>query len=568
MLRIHVFSLLCAAFDHGRSQHPYIQPLDKTTSYLYGVKTLYDELDVRDLFIVSVSNSELMPDCFATADCPNADGSNNRVFGSVNAEHPVVIEPTSTVHCQYADSSRLCQYFIGIQIESERGLNGSDSVLFSVSFSSSDATSGQLLFGGAPTTSRFVGGDDEYHFYESYLPESAQSAEVSLQSCSGNVDLFVSPTSVFPTKLTADFESTHSAQLDVVTVPNVEYQGIKALYIGVRDDSPSRDSEYALSVGDEVDRFRPMVDAADLVVSSLQRGEAVVTLKVKRFPDDLRNGEDAEGFAITVIGYTLYFGDDSNPYSMSSHCGLHRMASEWSGCPLQSTDGYSCSVDLGVGPNGDDVDFIETTVRGLTADSIYSFNVELQAAVQREDGSGSNDVVTVYTVYNGVAVRIASSAVATAPDPEAVGKLSAGNEMALEVAFGVSIPALFILIGFAIFYYKKHERVQHDLAVLEMEEVPLRKIVKAVGGTQFADDEPAGSKAKTATFGSRLRAKHKMKGSRRPRESAKKYHSLLSAQDDDDDEEEDAEFVEDDQAAGDSLSLQIDHDDNERNVVF
>jgi len=520
------------------------------------------------LFSVSVSSSEVMAECFESAECPSpssCDGTKCVELRSRNGDHPVVIESGSSVHCQYAASSSLCAYFVAVAVE-EESVTDSDSeserFWFSVTARSERVRSGVLSFGGAAVSSSFIGrDDDEYHFYTLYLAESAHSAEVTLESCLGAVELFVSSKTVFATKLTAEWESAGNGQLDVVTIPDLEWpRRVKALYIGVRDVAPSRDSEYALSGGVEVDRFRPRIERTDLVVSSSPRiGEAAVRFKMKRFPDSAN---------ITVVGYALYFGDDTNPYSMSSHCGLRRMKQQWTRCSAQSAATNSCSVDLELPPI-DRSDSVELTVGGLQPDSLYSFNVELQTTV-RLDGDPQNEE-TLYTLYWPQSTRILA-----AKDVVAVTAHSDNATVsALELAVAITVPLLFLLLGVALFYYKKHDRVQRDLAVLEMEEVPLNKMVKAIGGTQFADDHDIEFTLRNGP----KRSKSRKRSSSRSRGSAKKYHSLLSNADDDDDDEEDDHderngIVDDEQgrieedsdnAGAEALTLHIgpDHDDNE-----
>ncbi len=497
---------------------------------------IHSATNQNDLFTFYVTNSEIMSDCDAINNCPNpAHCEDCDILESHNVDNPVFILNNNNFHCKYNGNSKLCTYYIGIVLNAgyESKVMDSGALIFDITAKSSTSSSGVLIYDGSPIISSFdtdVNEKKEYNFYASYMPQDTNQngVEISLETCSGDVDLYYSSNTVFPTKTTHTQQSENEDKLEVITINNINAMADPdVIYIGVRDryyaknKKNQKDSQYKLSVGYALNMYRAQVRSTDLSVSSLNAGEATITFKLMQRANDFYNLETDK---ITINGYKLYFADATNPFAMYTQCGLNKME-KWEQCGSQSNK--SCFIDLKAPTHGDeyvykkkDEYFYTRSISGFRINETYYFNVLLEIKVSNitgNDNNNNNNDRVVYTTYS-----IQSTQIIYTNNKESWRENGAITKY--EIAFGITIPIIFCLIGLVYYYYKEHKRVVRDLSVLEMEEI-------AVGGTTFKDYESNNTRF-ISKFAKRIQEKRDKIKDKKPREKSKKYHSLLPSHDD------------------------------------
>ena len=389
-----------------------------------------DPVDANLEFKVFTSNVALFPGT-----------SNHTDFATVFADRPMVIRPTS-------DSLRDGHMYVGVYLSKKYD---KDAHPFKITVNSGEGLSTLNINSVASTVLE----KKESQFFQLPLNQGSRgNYTVELEVCHGHAQMFLTEKNNFPsatnnegsTKDVPDDEISKSSDTlsssVIIQVKNL----VKDEETGVRIHSFLNSTAAT----------RPYISDRKVFTYTKDTSNVHVTWKTADFK--LSDGN------YTGLHYRVYYAKSDSSAVMETPCGMQYtynnqpVALSCDGCTIRDPmDGSACK-------DGE----CEVVIKGLSKHTRYVVNVVVTPYFVRGAEILYNDLSRAYSVQT---VQLEGSASE---------KSNAGTIL------GITIPLLLLVIAAAVYLYMRNRKLSKVLEV-EMHDVPMSAVMKAVRGPRSAD---------------------------------------------------------------------------------
>jgi hypothetical protein len=337
------------------------------------------------------------------------------------------------------------------------GVFGISGVEFSIQVSTQDAV--DTLYNNAAVATKGVVPKDTYKYYSIFV-ETAANFTLTLESCTGNADLYMAQKFFFPKEGESDWRAKNLDAIDQILINDPKITGT-TFYIGVLGNGKNNVASSYKLLAKQAAAGTPVAGGDGLIIPATPVGIAgQVTLTW--------NLATALGHKPNEIIYRVFYAKlesvDKQGVVLYSECGVTESgATEAHGLKQMASDSEILSGK------------ISRTVTGLAAGEIYAFNVMAMTAIK--DG---------YHIFYKLGYATSSK-----------DSSSGGEGVKIAVILGIGIPAALCIAGIIVGLVMKNRKLTKELEV-EMHDVPKAAVRKAVRGPQESggDEKQAGKQSK------------------------------------------------------------------------